>query len=106
MWSDGCYHVPWSVSRRFRPTSPLYHEEHPDSTSDQLRWNVSPTEVPFAEILTWSFPEVRPDGTVLQFELGTKRMTINATVEPSHPLTIARAEAEPFLGTYDMEVGG
>ena len=98
--------MPWRVSRRFIPTIPLYHEEHPDSTSDQLRWNVSPTEVPFAEILTWSFPEVRPDGTVLQFECGTKRMTINATVEPSHPLTIARAEAEPFLGTYDMEVGG
>ena len=83
------------------PRFQLYHEEHPDSTAEQLRWTVTPTEVTFAEILTWSFPEVRPDGAVLQFEWATKRVTINATVQPSHPLTMARSDAEPFLGTYE-----
>ncbi|MEO6443726.1 MAG: DUF2911 domain-containing protein [Gemmatimonadaceae bacterium] len=85
------------------PRFQLYHEEHPDSTADQLRWTVTPTEVAFAEILTWSFPEVRPDGAVLQFEWATKRVTINTTVSPSHPLTISRADAEPFLGTYEWK---
>ncbi len=82
------------------PNAQRYHTEAPDSTPDQVRWQVTPAIVPDREILTWSFPEVRPDGARLQFEWADRRVTIDATVEPSHPLPIARADAEPFLGTY------
>lgn len=101
----GKYSV-WFVVRPDRwtvildPRFQRYHEERPDSTAQQIRWEVSPSDDAFTEILSWSFPEVRPDGTVLHFQWGTKRVAINATVQPSHPLTIARADAEPFLGTY------
>ena len=80
-----------------------FHEERPDSTADQLRWTVRPTDGPPAEILTWSFPQVRPDGVQLLFSWGPKRVAMEATVHPSHPLPIARADAEPFLGTYEWK---
>ena len=83
------------------PRDKRYHTEHPDSTAGQLRWNTQPGSGEFAEILTWSFPEVRPDGTRLLFAWGTRRVAINATVRPSHPIPIARADAEPYLGTYE-----
>lgn len=83
------------------PRFQLYHEERPDSTADQIRWTVQPKPAPFTEVLTWSFPEVRPDGTVLQFLWASTQVAINVTVKPSHPIAIARNEAEPFLGRYE-----
>jgi len=85
------------------PRFERYHMEPPDSTAQQLRWKITPQAAPFREILTWSFPEVRPDGTQLLFEWAGKRVTIEATVRPSHPLPIARADAEPFIGTYEWK---
>ena len=58
----------WLVVRRdawtmvLDPRFPRYHEERPDSTADQVRWTVHPGAGGFTEALTWSFPEVRPDG--------------------------------------------
>lgn len=85
------------------PDFERYHMEPPDSSAKQLRWTVTPQVSPFHEILTWSFPEVRPDGTQLLFEWANKRVVIDATVRPSHPLPIARADAEPFIGTYEWK---
>lgn len=88
------------------PRTKRYHTEHPDSIAGQLRWAIHPADAPFAEILTWSFPEVRPDGVQLHFTWGPKQVTMNATVRPSHPIAIARAHAEPFLGTYEWRWDG
>jgi hypothetical protein len=85
------------------PRHERYHEERPDSIPAQVRWTVTPQESAFREVLTWSFPEVRPDGTQLLFEWADKRVAIDATVRPSHPLPIARADAEPFIGTYEWK---
>ena len=60
----------------------------------------------FREDLTFTFPEVRPDGTQLLFEWAGKRAAFNVVVTPSHPLTIARAEAEPFIGKYQWKWEG
>jgi len=83
------------------PRHERYHTEMPDSTAQQIRWNVTPKDSPFHEVLTFSFPEVRPDGVRLLFEWADRRVAIDATVKPSHPLPIARADAEPFLGTFE-----
>lgn len=83
------------------PEFQRYHVPEPDSTAAQLRWAVTPGESPNHDVLTWSFPEVRADGATLLFEWGPKRLALDATVTPSHPLTIARGEAEQFLGTYE-----
>lgn len=77
-----------------------FHTETPDSTAKQLRWTVTPAVAPFTEVLTWSFPEVRADGMVLQFAWGERRVRLNATVTPSHPIPIARADAAPYVGRY------
>lgn len=104
----GKYSV-WFVARAgdwtliLDPRHERYHTEVPDSTAQQVRWTVKPAESPFREVLTWSFPEVRTDGVQLLFEWGTRRVAISATVRPSHPLPIARADAEPFTGTYEWK---
>ncbi len=83
------------------PRFQRFHMEVPDSTKDQVRWTVRPTAGPPADILTWSFPEVRADGVQLLFAWGPKRVSLNATVQPSHPIPVSRAAAAPYLGTYE-----
>ncbi len=85
------------------PRFQRFHMEVPDSTRDQVRWRVHPTTGPATEILTWSIPEVRADGMQLLFAWGSKRVSLDATVQPSHPIPIARADAEPYLGTYEWK---
>ncbi len=85
------------------PRFQRFHMEVPDSTKDQVRWKVRPTAGPQTDVLTWSFPEVRADGVRLLFAWGPKRVSFNATVQPSHPIPIARADAEPYLGTYEWK---
>jgi len=85
------------------PRFQRFHEERPDSIASQIRFAVRPTEVPPAEILTWSFPEVRADGVQIRFEWGAKRVELTATVQASHPIPIARPDALPFLGLYEWK---
>lgn len=82
------------------PRAQLYHTEEPDSTPQQLRWNVTPAPAPNSELLTWTFPEVRPDGMTLHFTWATTQIALDIGVQPSHSQTIARSAAEPYLGTY------
>ncbi len=85
-----------------------YHTEPPDSTAGQLRWKIRPQSAPHTEMLTWSFPEIRPDGATLVMQWGTARASIDASVFPTHPLTIARSAIEPYLGKYliSLDMGG
>ena len=82
------------------PRFQRYHTERPDSTAEQIRWLVNPTDGVNSETLTWSFPEVRADGVKLFFAWDTKRVALDATVKPTHPLTIAQSDAHPFVGRY------
>jgi len=86
------------------PQAQLYHTEPPDSAAGQFRWTVRPTAVSATEVLTWSFPVVRPDGGTMVMEWGTTRVSIGIGVPPKHPLTIARQEAEPYLGHYRISL--
>jgi hypothetical protein len=85
------------------PRFQLYHEEHPDSTPDQIRWSVRPERGGFTEALTWSVPEVRPDGAVFTMAWGTVRVPINAQVTPKHPIPTPSDVAAPFVGRYVVE---
>lgn len=82
------------------PRARLYHTEMPDSTPDQIRYVVHPTEGPATEVLTFSWPEVRPNGGTLELRWGTTQLDFKVTVEPKHRLTMAEADARPFLGSY------
>jgi hypothetical protein len=78
----------------------LYHTDPPDSAADQLRWAVHPGEGPFTEVLTFSFPEVRPTGATLLLRWGTMALSLRVDVEPKHRLTLATADAAPYLGVW------
>ncbi len=82
------------------PRARLYHTEMPDSSASQLRWVVHPGEGPFTEVLTFTFPEVRPGGGTLQLRWGTTQLDFKVAVEPKHRLTMAAADAQPYLGTW------
>ncbi len=88
------------------PRARLYHTVMPDSTPDQIRWVVHPGEGPRTEVLTFSFPEVRPSGATLLLRWGTTELSFAVTVEPKHRLTLSAAEAEPFLGSYRLRWTG
>jgi hypothetical protein len=82
------------------PRHRLYHTEMPDSNPNQLRWVVHPAEGPLTEVLTFSWPEVHPTGGTLLLRWGTSELAFAVKVEPKHRLSIAAADAAPFLGTY------
>ncbi len=102
----GTYSV-WMVVRRsgdwtavLDPRARRFHMEHPDSTAAQIRFPVRVQTAPFAEVLTWSFPDVRASGGTLAMQWGTTRVAMKVDVEPSLPLTLPRADAEPYLGEF------
>jgi len=84
------------------PRFERYHADPPDSTAQQIRWPVTPRAGAFTEALTWSVPDVRPDGGTLAMQWDTVRVTLDLAVTPKHPLTVARSVAEPYLGRWVM----
>ena len=83
------------------PKWKLYHMYPPDSNTAQIRFPVSAKEAPFADVLTWSMPELRMDGGTLAFNWSKKAVTMKVDVEPSLQYTLAEGEARPYLGRYD-----
>ena len=91
---------PWTMV--LDPRDKLFHTVHPDSTTDQLRYQVTPVTGPFTEVLVWSFPEVRIGGATLTMSWGTVRVPFQIDVPPSYTLRIPPREALPYVGTYDL----
>jgi hypothetical protein len=104
--AKGRYSV-WMVPRQagnwtlvLDPRHRRWHTSRPDSTAEQLRMPVKRDAGSFTEALTWSFPEVRMDGTVLTLQWGTTRVAVNVEVQPSYQLTVPAAIAEAYVGSY------
>jgi hypothetical protein len=89
---------PWTFV--LDPRAKLFHMEHPDSTSTQIRFDVRPQTGPFTEALTWSFPDVRSTGATLVMSWATTRVPIDVGVEPSLVAELPAADAAPYLGRY------
>jgi hypothetical protein len=82
------------------PRAHMYHVPFPDSTADQIRWAVKPGTGPFTEMLLFTFRDVHGDEGTLVLQWGTTQLTFHLEVEPKHKLTIAEADARPYLGRY------
>jgi hypothetical protein len=65
------------------PRARMFHTEHADSTPQQIRFPVHVMQEPTMDVLTWWFPEVRPDGALLVMQWGTYRASVNVIVQPS-----------------------
>ena len=82
------------------PRPHLYHIPFPDSTADQIRYPVKPGSGPYTEMLLFTFRDVHGDEGTLVLQWGTTEVDFKLAVEPKHKLTIAAADAEPYLGSY------
>ena len=72
----------------------------PDSTAKQVRIPVHIEAVPFTEVLTWSFPELRINGGTLAMQWERARVSMNVEVEPSLVMTFPPDEAIEYVGRY------
>jgi hypothetical protein len=88
------------------PRAHLYHVPYPDSTADQIRYPVHPTTGPFTEMLSFTFQDVHGDEGTLVLRWGTMELSFHLEVQPKHKLTIAEADAQPFLGGYSFRWAG
>ena len=70
--------VVWTIV--LDPRHNRYHEERPDSTGAQIRWTVEPQQGAFTEALTWSFPDVTPEGLALEFAWENRRVALGVVV--------------------------
>jgi hypothetical protein len=102
----GTYSV-WMVVREsgdwtfvLDPKAKRYHMEPPDSSAAQVRFPVKPEAAPFTDVLTWSMPAIRVNGGTLAFQWERVRVPIDVEVQPSLVMTLAAADAVPFLGKY------
>lgn len=86
----------------FHPETRLYHIQPPEPSADQLRFDVSPAPSPHAELLTWSFTDVRPTGTKLQMAWGDTAVTFDVGVSPSRKLTVEADVAQAYVGSYRL----
>ncbi len=93
----------WTVV--FDTTHHRFHYPYPDSmpSPGQVRFDVTPGEGPFTEVLTWSFPAVRINGATLSMQWGTTRVALDVTVEPSYRVAATTREARPVPGRYDFQ---
>ena len=85
----------------FDPRSTLYHEDHPDSTAQQLRFPVHVEAAPLTDVLTWTMPELHMTGGTLSMQWERQRVTMAVEVAPSLVTTMSESDAAPYLGTYD-----
>ncbi len=84
------------------PNDRIFHWIRPPFTEEQIRISVAPVEGTYAEVLTFSFPIVRSDGTDLVFQWGTTQVPMHVTVQSTQTLTVEAEAAEPYPGVYDV----
>jgi hypothetical protein len=94
---------PWTVV--LDTAAGLYHTQRPRARGGQIRFEVRPERRPPVEVLTWSFPEVRADGTVLAMQWGPTYVPLDVAVEPRYARTVPATIAARYVGTYGVASG-
>jgi hypothetical protein len=82
--------------------SQAYHTQRTDTNDAVLRFTVKPSEAAHLERLTFSFPTITPDGTVLELRWGTTQLELPIRVQASRPLAIEASERQRFVGSYPL----
>ena len=79
-----------------------YHTQRADTSDAVLRFTVKPEQAAHVERLTFTFPTITPDGTVLEFRWGTTQINVPIRVSPSRPMSVDAAETQRLSGTYAL----
>ncbi|HEX9730090.1 MAG TPA: DUF2911 domain-containing protein [Gemmatimonadales bacterium] len=90
----------------FDPEPHRFHLMGPPPADNQVRFPIVPAEGPSTEVLTWSFPAVRPTGGTLQFAWGTTAVSFDLAVPASRDLTVTRGFADRYVGSYQLRPSG
>jgi len=77
-----------------------FHTQRPDTTTARVRFTVAPQQLEKLEVLTWSFPEVRPDGATLRMQWGTTAIPLRLAVESSRATALRGQTWSAYLGSY------
>lgn len=88
----------------FDPMPRRFHLMAPPEAENQIRFAVRPEPGPHVEVLTWSFPAVRPTGTTLQLAWGTTAVSFDIRVPPSRDVTVAGDLAQRYVGSYRLSL--
>jgi hypothetical protein len=82
------------------PKSRVFHLPEPKPGDDWIRIPIKHEARAPMEVLTWWFPEVRPDGTTLAFQWGREYVPLRITVPASHPIALVADVARRYTGSY------
>jgi len=94
----------WSAI--FDPTARRFHLQGPSGDRNSIQFDVQPETVNWStEVLTFSFPEVKPTGSVLRLAWGNTHVNFDIGVQASRPTMIAADLAERYVGSYNFKVG-
>ena len=81
-----------------------FHLQGP-SDSPSVQFTIQPETVAWStEVLTFSFPTVKPTGTTLQLAWGDTHVNFDIGVPLSKPVTVAADVASRYVGTYGFKV--
>jgi hypothetical protein len=85
------------------PEPRRFHLMPPEESADQVRFSVQPiTSDREVEVLTWSFPRIKPTGMTLQLAWGTTVVAFEIQVQPSRPMTVTEEFAARYVGGYRL----
>ncbi|MEO5814196.1 MAG: DUF2911 domain-containing protein [Gemmatimonadaceae bacterium] len=84
------------------PNWKQFHHTPPDSNPSQVRFAVHTRKAPFAEVLTWSMPDLRVDGGTLAMNWDRTAVSVNVGVSPTLTTTMPLADAQQYLGRWDF----
>jgi Protein of unknown function (DUF2911) len=87
----------------FNPKARTFHLPEPKPADTWIRIPVKRESRPPMEVLSWWFPEVRPDGAKLAFQWGTEYVPLRITVPASHPIALAADVARRYVGAYTFK---
>jgi hypothetical protein len=103
LWLVPRERAPWEVilSRQAR----VWHLWPPPSEDEQVRFAVTARTAPHEEVLTWSFPAIMRDGTILEMRWGATAIAFRVTVQQSRLVQLTVDELAEYQGIWQLEVG-
>lgn len=99
----------WAIPRPDRwlvmlnPEPRIFHFVKPDSSQATIHVAVVPERAEDAEMLTWSFSQVRGDHGVLSLHWDDTRVPLDIEVQPT-VVALTAEEIATYVGTYEMDV--
>lgn len=82
------------------PDAKRFHTQPPKDGG--IRFTVAPRTVAHTEVLTFSFPEVRRDGTVLRLAWAATEVAFDVRVTPTRLGEVDLEAIAPYLGRYEL----